>query len=166
MFNLIVKVSVAQLRLFATSWTVACQFPLSMGFSRQEYWSGLPCPPSGIFLTQGSNWSLLRLLHWQVNFLPLCHLGSPWLALYCFSLGLYRVWVLPLVWSSVFLGNGPRKRGEERGIRRGLRQCLHSSGTCIELRESGIWTFQMNDTYLHVVSSYPLHRQLLFAPLH
>ena len=28
-----------------TLWTVACQAPLSMGFSRQEYWSGLPCPP-------------------------------------------------------------------------------------------------------------------------
>ena len=33
--------------LFATPWTVACQAPLSMGFSRQEYWSGLPCPPPG-----------------------------------------------------------------------------------------------------------------------
>ena len=31
--------------LFATLWTVTCQAPLSMGFSRQEYWSGLPCPP-------------------------------------------------------------------------------------------------------------------------
>ena len=31
-------------RLFATPWTVAHQIPLSMGFSRQEYWSGLPCP--------------------------------------------------------------------------------------------------------------------------
>ena len=30
-----------------TPWTVAHQFPLSMGFSRQEYWSGLPCPPPG-----------------------------------------------------------------------------------------------------------------------
>ena len=29
----------------ATPWTVTCQPPLSMGFSRQEYWSGLPCPP-------------------------------------------------------------------------------------------------------------------------
>ena len=28
-----------------TPWTVACQAPLSMGFSRQEYWSGLLCPP-------------------------------------------------------------------------------------------------------------------------
>ena len=31
--------------LFVTPWTVACQAPLSMGFSRQEYWSGLPFPP-------------------------------------------------------------------------------------------------------------------------
>ena len=31
--------------LFVTPWTVACQAPLSMGFLRQEYWSGLPCPP-------------------------------------------------------------------------------------------------------------------------
>ena len=33
--------------LFVTPWTVARQAPLSMGFSRQEYWSGLPCPPPG-----------------------------------------------------------------------------------------------------------------------
>ena len=31
-------------RLFVTLWTVACQAPLSMGFSRQKYWSGLPFP--------------------------------------------------------------------------------------------------------------------------
>ena len=34
-------------RLFAAPWTVAHQAPLSMGLSRQEYWSGLPCPPPG-----------------------------------------------------------------------------------------------------------------------
>ena len=34
-------------RLFVTPWTVAHQAPLSTGFSRQEYWSGLPCPPPG-----------------------------------------------------------------------------------------------------------------------
>ena len=34
-------------QLFATLWTIAPQAPLSMGFSRQEYWSGLPCPPPG-----------------------------------------------------------------------------------------------------------------------
>ena len=34
--------SLSCVRLFATLWTVACQAPLSMGFSRQENWSGLP----------------------------------------------------------------------------------------------------------------------------
>ena len=34
-------------RLFATPWTAACQAPLSMGFSRQEYWSGYPFPSPG-----------------------------------------------------------------------------------------------------------------------
>ena len=33
-------------RLCATSRTAACQAPLSMGFSRPKYWSGLPCPPA------------------------------------------------------------------------------------------------------------------------
>ena len=33
--------------LFETLWTVACQAPLSVGFFRQEYCSGLPCPPPG-----------------------------------------------------------------------------------------------------------------------
>ena len=46
--------------LFAIPWTVAHQAPLSMEFSRQEYWSGLPCSSPGIFLTQGSNPGLLQ----------------------------------------------------------------------------------------------------------
>ena len=37
----------SRVRLFVTSWTVARQAPLFMGFSRQEYWSGLPFPPPG-----------------------------------------------------------------------------------------------------------------------
>ena len=35
------------IKLFAAPWTIACQAPLSMRFSRQEHWSGLPCPPPG-----------------------------------------------------------------------------------------------------------------------
>ena len=42
-------------RLLATPWTVARQAPLSMEFSRQESWSGLPCPSPGILPTQGLN---------------------------------------------------------------------------------------------------------------
>ena len=41
----------SRVQLFATLWTVACQAPLSMRFSRQEYWSGLPCP------LRGCSWS-------------------------------------------------------------------------------------------------------------
>ena len=37
----------SHVQFFATPWTIARQVPLSMGFSRQEYWSELPCPPSG-----------------------------------------------------------------------------------------------------------------------
>ena len=37
--------SLSLVRLFVTPWTVARQAPLSMGFPRQEYWSGLPFPP-------------------------------------------------------------------------------------------------------------------------
>ena len=37
----------SHVRLFVTPWTVACQSPLSLGFSGEEYWSGLPCPPPG-----------------------------------------------------------------------------------------------------------------------
>ena len=39
--------SLSRVQLFGTPWTVARQAPLSMGFSRQEYWSGLPFPSPG-----------------------------------------------------------------------------------------------------------------------
>ena len=41
--------------LFATPWTAAHQVPLSMGFSRQEYWSGLPSPSAGDLPHPGIN---------------------------------------------------------------------------------------------------------------
>ena len=63
--------SLSPVQLFATPWTVAYQAPPSMGFSRQEYWSGLPFPPPGNLYTQEFNPRLLFLLHWQVSSLPL-----------------------------------------------------------------------------------------------
>ena len=66
-------------------WTVAHQAPLSMGFSRQESWSGLPSPsPGRIFPTQGSNQHLLCLPNWGVHSLPLVPPGKP-LCLVLFS---------------------------------------------------------------------------------
>ena len=49
-----VKVNLlSRVRLFVIPWTVAYQAPLSMGFSRQEYWSGLPVPSLGDLLDPG-----------------------------------------------------------------------------------------------------------------
>ena len=48
--------------------------PLSMGFPRQEYWSVLPFPTPGGLPDPGIE---PHLLHWQVDCLPLKHLGSP-----------------------------------------------------------------------------------------
>ena len=62
---------------FVNLWTVARQTPLSMGFPRQEYWSGLAFPSPGDLLTQGSNLCVLWLLHWQVGSSPLSNQGSP-----------------------------------------------------------------------------------------
>ena len=65
---------VSHVRLFVTPWTVAYQAPLSLGFSRQEYWSELsfPLPGGGNFLPmQGLN---PHLLQWQEDSLSLSHL--------------------------------------------------------------------------------------------
>ena len=66
--------------LFVTPWTAAHQAPLSMGFSRQECWNGLPFPPPGNLpdLTWGLNPHLLCLLHWQVGLLLLASPEKPW----------------------------------------------------------------------------------------
>ena len=74
-------------RLFVTMWTVARQAPLSMGFSRQEHWSGLPCPSpgnrpnpgikptalkspalAGRFFTTGTTWEALSFSLAFLNF--------------------------------------------------------------------------------------------------
>ena len=64
-------------QLFVTPGIVAHQAPLSMGFSRQIYWSGLPCPPPGNLPDPESNLRLPRLLHWQVDSLPTELPGKP-----------------------------------------------------------------------------------------
>ena len=57
--------------------TVLCQDPLPMGFSRQEYWSGLPFPsPGDLPDPEMEALCLLPLLHWQADSLPLSHPGN------------------------------------------------------------------------------------------
>ena len=67
-------------QLFVTPWTVAHQAPLSVEFSRQAYWSGLPFPPPGDLLNPGIESESSAL---QVDSLPLSHWGKqeyslPW----------------------------------------------------------------------------------------
>ena len=65
--------SLSHVQLFVTPWIAAHQVPLSMGFSRQEYWSGLPFPPPGELLDPGIEpvSSVSPVL--QADFLPLSH---------------------------------------------------------------------------------------------
>ena len=82
-FSLCVCVCVCVLscvQLFVTTWTVALQAPLSMGFPRWKYWKvGHHFLLQEIFLTQGSN---LHLLLWQADSLPLSHGWRPLVFMY------------------------------------------------------------------------------------
>ena len=70
-------------RLSATSWVLAHQAPLSMEFSRHEYWSGLPCPPPGDLPNPAIKpvSPVSRAL--QADSLPLSHWGGPCLCRGC-----------------------------------------------------------------------------------
>ena len=66
----------------ATPWTVTNQVPLYVRFPRQEYWSGLPFPSSGIFLTQELNQGLLhcrQILYWLSYKRMYCVWTKTWL---------------------------------------------------------------------------------------
>ena len=63
----------SHVRLFETLWIAACQTPLSMGFSRQEYWSGLPFPAPGDLPNPGIEPVSPA---WQEASLPLSHLEN------------------------------------------------------------------------------------------
>ena len=73
-----IKVSLSCVQLFVTPLTVASQAPLSLEFSRQEYWSGLPCPSPRGLPHSGEDWTQVScLLHWQVGSSPLAPPGKP-----------------------------------------------------------------------------------------
>ena len=69
------KVLISCVQLFATPWTVAHQVSLSMGFSRQEYWSGLPFPSPG-GSSRPRDWTCISCIgRWSLYYLS--HQGSP-----------------------------------------------------------------------------------------
>ena len=68
------SLSLSRVGLFETPWTVAPQAPLSLGFPRPEYWSGLPLPPPGDLSDPGIE---AASPGWQSDLLQLSHVGSP-----------------------------------------------------------------------------------------
>ena len=106
--------------LFVTLWIVACQAPLSVGFYRQEYWSGLPCPPpwdlpdpgieprSPILQAESlplSHWESLFSRHHQAFFFPSLEVSlSFFLFFKLMSLSLEKCCFIYLLWLFVVLG--------------------------------------------------------------
>ena len=70
-------------QLFATPWTVAHQTPLSMEFSRQEYWSGLPFPSLGDLPDPGIEPTSLASLALAGRFLTTKPPGKPYFMSFC-----------------------------------------------------------------------------------
>ena len=68
----------SSVQLFSTPWTVSCQAPLSMKFSRQEYWNGLPFPPPGDLPDPGMEPTALGSPILSGGLCQLLHLGSPY----------------------------------------------------------------------------------------
>ena len=70
----------SHVRLFVTPWTIAHQAPLSMGFSRQQFWTGLPCPPPGDLTPPGTEPTSPASPSLQADTLPLSRQENlPWL---------------------------------------------------------------------------------------
>ena len=67
----------SHVRLFATLWTVAREAPWSVGFCRQEYWSGLPCPPPGALPNPRVKRLSLLPLALAGSVFTMSHSGSP-----------------------------------------------------------------------------------------
>ena len=116
--------------LFVTPWTVACLAPLSMGFSRQEYWSALPFPSpgdllnpkiesaslmspiyTGKFLTTSTTWEALKhILHhqfsfrWHIRLFPICkHYFLSFISRFPF------IWVLIVIILHLYYINNPSR---------------------------------------------------------
>ena len=76
----------SHVQLFATPWTAGPQAPLSMGFFRQEYWSGLPLPPPGYPPDPGIKPASPVSLACRQFLYPLSHPGSPTEVIYNITL--------------------------------------------------------------------------------
>ena len=96
--------SLSRVQLLATPWTAAYQAPLSMGFSRQEYWSGVPLPSPKYWQRLQNKWTLKTLYQEKGDRCTRPH--SAWVQLDQLHRG--RKWIrgcLGLVWEAEGMGN-------------------------------------------------------------
>ena len=82
--------SLSRVWLFSAQWTVAPQAPLSVGFSRQEYWAGLPCPPPGGLPDPGTEPMSVTSPTFSGWFFTIVPLGKLWC---CYACLLMSRWV-------------------------------------------------------------------------
>ena len=135
--------------LFATLWTIAYQVPLSMGFSTEEYWSGLPCPPPGDLLALGIE-PMSLLMHLQMGSLPLALSGKPWKK----SAVLQRKW-------AVYMGRA-KPPLLNSGSRTRHRQCLNPWPSVYETsalppNHRCISTWKSGKSIYYPFSPHPFH---------
>ena len=71
------EVVVSNIQLFTSLWTIACQAPLSVGFSRQEYWRGLPFPSPGDLPNPGIELTSLAFIALAGGFFTTAPPGKP-----------------------------------------------------------------------------------------
>ena len=85
----------SRVRLFSTDWIATCQAPLSMEFSRQEYWSGLACPPSGDLPNPGIEPMSLMSSALAGRFFTI---GTTWKARHYPEIALIDFWIFQILY--------------------------------------------------------------------
>ena len=84
----------SHIQLFVTPGTTACQAPLYMELSKQEYWSKLPFPTPGALPAPRIESEILHHLHWQADCLPQSHWESPGKVYSCSTQDLYKCQII------------------------------------------------------------------------
>ena len=119
----------SHVQLCVTLWTATCQASLSMGFSRQGYWSGLPCSPSGD-LPDPRNRTCISwvYLYWQTGSLPLAPPGKH---TYIYT----YIYIYSGVKKIIFIRRGWRG---ETGKRKEAKMVMSSDQIYVRISPSGL----------------------------
>ena len=157
----------SRVQLFETLWTVAHQALLSTGFSRQEYWSGLPRPSAGDLPNPRLNLSLMSPVL-AGGFLPLATPGKPdclWLDLNSSSQVVGRT--LSGMWAvfkvRTIQVQGPKPRASVKSHVKD--KFTHEKGICKETNDHilhSVWC-PLYDTYKNNSQGFPVNHHLPFT---